>query len=340
MIKNLKNILIVRTDRIGDVVLSLPLAGLIKKHNPNCKVTFLVKNYTNSLVQNHPFIDDVIVLKEKNSKVSLFDNVKIISAKKFDTAIVVYPTFISSLIIFISKIRNRIGTGYRWYSFFFNHKIYEHRKYAEKHELEYNVGLLQKLDINESINYSNVMFDLNVSANILAKVESILKLKNVDLNKQIIIVHPGSGGSAVDLPIEKFKKLVQKLSGTDYQVLITGSKSEIEICNKLIVSDDVKNLAGLFNLEELTALISKSKIFISNSTGPLHIASALGKYAVGFYPKILACSAERWGPYTSKKLVYVPEIDCTDCTREQCEKLNCMNSISIDKVFADIQKIK
>lgn len=339
MIKDLKNILIVRTDRIGDVVLSLPLAGLIKSHNPNCRVTFLVKNYTNSLVQNHPYIDDVIVLKEKKGKVNLFDNVKIISAKKFDTAIVVYPTFVSSFIIFLSNIKIRVGTGYRWYSFFFNRKVYEHRKYAKKHELEYNVGLLQKLNINETTNSLNVKFDLSVNTKALAKVESILKLRNVDLSKPIIIIHPGSGGSAVDLPIEKYEMLIEKLPNSVFQVIVTGNKNEIEICNKLIVSDKVKNLAGLFNLEELTALISISKIFISNSTGPLHIASALGKHVVGFYPKILACSAERWGPYTSKKLVYVPEIDCMDCTREQCEKLNCMNSISIDKVFADIQKI-
>lgn len=339
MIKNLKNILIVRTDRIGDVVLSLPLAGLIKRHNLDCRVTFLVKNYTNSLVRDHPYIDDVIVLKEKKGKVKLFDNVKTISTKKFDAAIVVYPTFISSLIIFLSKIKNRVGTGYRWYSFFFNKKVYDHRKFAEKHELEYNIGLLAKLAVNETVDYSTVKFDLNVNLKTVAKVESILRLRNVDLDKEIIIAHPGSGGSAIDLPIDNFIELVKKLSASGLQVLVTGNKNEIEICNKLMATQDVRNVAGLFNLEELTALISKSKIFISNSTGPLHIAAALGKHVVGFYPKILACSVERWGPYTSKKLVYIPEIDCKDCTRVQCEKLNCMSSINIDKVFTDIQKI-
>lgn len=339
MINKLNNILIVRTDRIGDVVLSLPLAGLIKRHNPDCRITFLVKNYTNSLVQNHPYINDVIVLKEKQGKVNLFNNVQNISSKKFDAAIVVYPTFISSLIIYLSKIKNRVGTGYRWYSFFFNKKVYDHRKFAEKHELEYNISLLAKLDVNETVDYLTVKFDLNVNPKALAKVESILRLRNVDLDKEIIIVHPGSGGSAIDLPIDNFIELAKKLSESGHQVLVTGNKNEIEICNKLMVNPNVRNIAGLFNLEELTALISKSNIFISNSTGPLHIAAALGKYVVGFYPKILACSAERWGPYTSKKLVYVPEIDCKDCTREQCEKLNCMNSINIDKVFADIQKI-
>ncbi len=98
-------------------------------------------------------------------------------------------------------------------------------------------------------------------------------------------------------------------------------------------------MAGRFNLDELTALISKSVMFISNSTGPIHIAAALGKYTVGFYPKIVSCSKERWGPYTNKKLVYEPQIDCKNCTREQCEKLNCMDSIDMTKVYSDIKNV-
>ena len=98
MINEPKNILIVRTDRIGDLVLTLPLAGLIKKHYPNSKISFLVRDYTKSIVNNHPFIDEVIVLKEVDGKTSLFDNLNIIKAKKFDTCIVVHPTFVLALI--------------------------------------------------------------------------------------------------------------------------------------------------------------------------------------------------------------------------------------------------
>ena len=146
-------------------------------------------------------------------------------------------------------------------------------------------------------------------------------------------------GSSIDLPIKKFTELVNKLDDDNYQIILTGSKNEIELCEKIKSSTKVKNLAGRFNLDELTALISKSAMFISNSTGPIHIAVALGKYTVGFYPKIVSCSQERWGPYTAKKLVYEPQIDCKNCTREQCEKLNCMDSIDITKVYTDIKNV-
>jgi len=123
------------------------------------------------------------------------------------------------------------------------------------------------------------------------------------------------------------------------QIIITGNKNEIEICNKLALSKKVLNLAGKLNLAQLIALISKSTMFISNSTGPIHIAAALGKFTVGFYPKIVSCSKERWAPYTNNKLVYEPKLDCENCTREKCEKLNCMDSIDMSKVYNDIKNV-
>lgn len=339
MITEPKNILIVRTDRIGDLVLTLPLAGLIKKQYPNSKVTFLVREYTKSIVNDHPFVDEVIVLKEVDGNALLFDNINIIKQKKFDTSIVVYPRFKISLIIFLSRVKNRIGTGYRWYSFFFNQKVYEHRKNAEQHELEYNVNLLWKLGIENDVTENNVDYNLKFSERSLHIVNKTLLDKKLSLQKPIIIIHPGSGGSSVDLPTLKFAKLVIKLDNENYQIILTGSKNEIELCNNIKSSDEVKNLAGAFNLDELTALISKSVMFISNSTGPIHIAAALGKFTVGFYPKIVSCSKERWGPYTNKKLVYEPQIDCKNCTSEQCKKLNCMDSIDISKVHSEIKNV-
>jgi len=338
MSSEVKNILIVRTDRIGDVVLSMPMAGLIKEHYPDCKVTFLVRDYTKDILSNHPSIDKVLILKEKNGRVNFFDNINNISSDNFDACLVVNPTLAVALILFFSGIRKRVGTGYRWYSFLFNQKVFEHRKYAKKHELEFNVNMLQKIGINDTIDQKNVKYNLNVNENALKEVEEILLNEKINTNKQFIIVHPGSGGSSIDLPVHKFIELVKNLSQDDYQIIITGNKNEIDICNKLVLSERVKNLAGRFNLVQLIALISKSILFISNSTGPIHIAAALGKFTVGFYPKIISCSKERWAPYTEKKLIYVPQIDCSNCDRKKCEQLNCMESINIDVVYSDIKK--
>ncbi len=335
-----KNLLIVRTDRIGDVVLSLPLAELIKKNYPDCRVTFLVREYTKDVVLNHPFIDDILVLIEKDNKILINENVKQIAEKKFDSAIIVYPTFQTSLIIYLSKIKNRIGTGYRWYSFLFNNKVYEHRKYAEKHELEFNVNLLKKFGIEEFVNKQNVNFNLHPNQEDIKKVHEYLIKENIDFTKPIIIIHPGSSGSAVDLPIEKLRDLISLISSKlDSEVILTGSKEENTICESLKINENIKNFAGIFNLAELIALINFCGIFIANSTGPIHIAAALNKFIIGFYPKILACSPRRWGPYNENSIVFSPKINCQNCTREQCEQLNCMSTIEVTDIFLEVSKI-
>ena len=333
-----KNILLVRTDRIGDVVLSLPLAEAIKKKFPNCKATFLVKSYTFELVNNHPFIDDVLTLDEVDGIPTVFSNVQKIKSKNFDSCIVVYPTFRIAMILFLTGIKNRIGTGYRSYSFFFTKKIYEHRKYAERHELQYNLNLLKVFGIDEQLKFGETDFHLQISEDGKKDVQQFFQNNNIDKSKPLIIVHPGSGGSAVDLPLAKMKQLVEKLLTLDVKIFITGSTSEKDICQSLVVNERIVNAAGLFSLPSLVALINASEIFISNSTGPLHIAAALNKLVVGFYPKIDACSVRRWGPFTEKKIIFEPTINCSNCSREQCEKLNCMASISVDKVFAEIKK--
>ncbi|MCU7491997.1 MAG: glycosyltransferase family 9 protein [Ignavibacteria bacterium] len=335
-----KNLLIVRTDRIGDLVLTLPLAGIVKKHFPRAKVSFLVREYTKDIAASNSKTDRVIVLKENKGKASLWENVKLLRQYKFDSCMVVYPTFRIALTMLLSGIPHRIGTGYRWYSFLFNHKTFEHRKNAEHHELEYNVNLLKHYGINEPVTRENAAFDLHANSPDGQKIEQLLSENGVNFKYPVIIVHPGSGGSAVDWPILRFKELVQRLvRNLGCTVIVTGSESENEICKGLTEGTNALNLAGKLSMKELIALIDKSDMMIANSTGPIHLAAAFKKNVVGFYPRITACSPERWGPYTEKRMVFSPEINCTNCTREQCEKLNCMDTIKADKVFEYIKSV-
>ncbi len=334
---NHKNILIVRTDRIGDVVLTLPLAQIIKKHYPDSRIAFLLRDYTKSLAEGNPFIDEVITLKVANGKLKFTENIKQLR-NKYDTCIIVSPVFTIALILFFSKIKTRVGTGYRWYSFLFNKKIFEHRKYGEKHELEYNVRMLKQLQIDEEIDENSVAFNLHISHESEQSAVKFLSDLSISHGEKIIICHPGSGGSAVDLPTNKFKELVNKLAhNLGITVLITGSSSEVELCSQLVVNEKTINIAGKIKLEILAAIINKSEMVLANSTGPIHIAAALGKKVIGFYPKIAACSPKRWGPYTNKKIIFTPKLDCSNCTRKQCEELDCMNSIDIDEVFTSIK---
>lgn len=336
---NKRRILIVRTDRIGDVILTLPLASILKKYYPNSEITFLVREYTKPLTENNLYIDKSITLIEKNNKPKIFQNIKQLK-NKFDVCIVAYPTFWISLILFFSSIKIRIGSGYRWYSFLFNKKIYEHRKYGKHHELEFNVNLLKSINIFEQVNKDEVDFGIQLDNSSLSRIKNFFEENKISSESKIILIHPGSGGSAIDLPKEKMKLLVEEISkNKNFVLIITGSKLEKELCQSMIVNENVINTAGEFNLNELIVLISKVDLVIANSTGPIHIAAALKKNIIGFYPKFAAVSPNRWGPYTSKAVLFQPTICDGNCNRKKCEEINCMNSIEIGDVIKEVNNI-
>lgn len=337
--KQYKNILIVRTDRIGDVVLTLPIAKLIKAKYPEAHVTFLVRDYTAILPELHQYTDNVLTLPIKNESLNFSELIAKIKTGNFDAAIIVHPKFLISLAVFFSRIKQRIGSGFRWYSFLFTDKIFEHRKTGEKHELEYNLNLLKPLGI-EKINKESVSFDIQPSVKSEQRIKKLFDELNINGDKKTIIIHPGSGGSSIDLPISKFISLTEKLARElDCNVLVTGSNEEKVICEKFMINQNTYNLAGKLSLSELVALISMSDVLVANSTGPIHIAAAFNKSIIGFYPKIKECSVERWGPYTKKRIIFSPTINCSNCTRKQCEQLNCMNSINVDQVFENISQL-
>lgn len=332
-----ENILVVRTDRIGDVILTLPLAALLKKHFPGCRITFLLREYTKELTANNPYIDETLVLRESVGKTLFYSNLEMVKEKNFDTVITVFPRFSVALFLFYAGIAKRVGSGYRWYSFLFNRKVFEHRKYGDKHELAHNVNLLKAIDVNENIEEGNCIFGLQPSGESKSRIEKFLFNSGIDISKPVVIFHPGSGGSAVDLPVDKMKELVRRTAlNLDVALLITGDKKEEAICRSFPEGKNIHNLCGKFDLADLIALIDRALLLVANSTGPIHIAAALGKNVIGFYPKINAQSPARWAPFTAKKKIFVPYINCTGCTRKQCKELNCMNSISVDDAFEAI----
>lgn len=336
--KQLKEILIVRTDRIGDVVLTLPLAGLIKKYLPDSKLSFLLRKYTEPLAAQNPYIDRIITIGDDPRKLSYSEINKVFKKYNFDAAIFVSPALKTVFAAFRNRVKIRIGSGYRWYSFLFNKKIFEHRKYGTKHELEHNIDMLKKIGITEKISPESVEFNIQPSGKSRQLVRKFIDSAGTSGSVRII-VHPGSGGSAVDLPLAKLRELVNMISNNlDCQLFLTGASAEADICAQTAGGSKAVNLAGKLELDTLIELISRSDMLIANSTGPLHIAAALKKTVVGFFPRVPSCSVRRWGPYIDKRLIFEPEINCQKCTIKQCANLNCMDSINIGTVFEKIRE--
>lgn len=318
---DIKKIIVSRTDNLGDVILTLPLISQIKKNFPQARLTFLIKKYVHDLIKDYPGIDEFILIDDLKSTSELR---KYFKYNSFDLMFNVYPRFEIALAAFFAGVKIRAGTGYRWYSYLFNKRNHEHRKTAEKHEAVYNLNLLKT--IVHTNNDFPVEFNFHVSNEEIRNLSEKLK-EYVNLNSDFIILHIPSKGSAAKLPKEKFIEYINRFSSQfkNVKVILTGVKEESDeiesVINKVQDKINILNFCGLLSLSELKVLIHKCKLFVSNSTGPIHIAGALDKNIIGFYPHHLPASKSRWRPLSKNTVIFEPAIE------------DDMNSISIDDVL-------
>lgn len=330
-----KRILLVRTDRLGDVILTLPMLSVLRKHFPDAYLAILLRTYTAPLVEGNPYLDEVMLYDNNNTLIPFRDLLQDVRLHRFDIAIIARPMPRVAWMVFRASIPVRIGTGFRYYSPLFNMRVFEHRKDAKRHELDYNLNLLK--GVGCSID-GPPDFSLTVPKEADVKIENLLHQFPIDHSKEIIVIHPGTGGSAKEWPARMFGELANRLQEErGAQILLTGVKGEERKVAEVLIGSKGKAipLVGRLSLMELGAVIKRADLFVSNSTGPLHLAVALGTPVVSLFSQLLPMSAFRWGPYTSRKRVLVPAKpeSCGDCARKDATSCACMTTISVDDVY-------
>jgi len=332
----LKRILVVRTDRLGDVILTLPMFPLLRRCFPDASIAVLIRRYTAELLEGNPYIDEVLWYDRDDGLVPFREMCAMLRARRFAAAVVVYPRFRLAWLMFRSGIPLRIGTGYRYYSPLFNRKVFEHRKDARRHEVEYNLRLLEEIGCTVPASWKPE-FTIVVPDAVRASIDGLLSSLGV-ASKKIVVLHPGSGGSAREWPLRSFGALARRLADRGFAVLVTGTQDEEQKVRAVVSASGgtALSVAGKCSLKQLAALLQRAKLFVANSTGPLHLAVAMGTPVVGLYPQHTAMSATRWGPYTDKKAVLVPDrpIDCTACIENETE-CECMASLEVERVFRE-----
>lgn len=333
-----KRILVVRTDRLGDVILTLPMLPRLKKCIPDAHIAMLLSRYTGEIVERNPYIDELLWYDDGRAEVPFDAILRTVRGGRFGTVIVVHPTLRLAWLMYRAGIPVRIGSGYRYYSFLFNRKVYEHRKNAQRHEVEYNLNLLSALDCQGQEKPGVVDFGIVVSPGAEARVEHLLSSLGIDPSKRRLIVHPGSGGSAREWPMENLIRLASLLlEEKELCGLVTGNAGEFSLGDQFVRGTDGKttNLAGRLTVTELAALIRTASLFVGHSTGPLHIAAAVGTPVLGFYPQLTPMSPRRWGPYAGRNIVLVPDkpVDCKDCVAQKGGRCACMETITVERAY-------
>lgn len=179
-----RKVVVSRTDRIGDVILSLPVFATLKRCYPQTETFALVRNYTSDVVLSSPHVDQVIPFEPNESVFSTYKKLRKIDA---EIMLALFPRFKIAAASFLARIPIRVGTAYRWYSFLFNRRIHEHRKDSVKNEAEYNLALLEALGCKEK------SMDITISIDEGA-CDNISTFLDTNCLSNFVIVHPGSGG--------------------------------------------------------------------------------------------------------------------------------------------------
>lgn len=339
--KSFNKILLSRTDNIGDVILTLPMAGVIKKYYPQATIGFLGKKYTKPIIDTCTNIDEFFDWDEINisdEKHRIFRDIN------YDTIIHVFPNKEIAKIAKKANIKNRIGTNRRLYHWLYcNNLINLSRKKSKLHESQLNLKLLESLliknipDFNEIPNFYNLQKIGKLQDNFLKLIDPI---------KFNIILHPKSKGSAREWETENFIKLANSLQYEKYNIFFSGDKNESTFIKKNIISKchNAHDISGLFSLSEFISFINLCDGLIANSTGPLHIAAALGINTLGLYPPIKNMSPKRWAPIGfNSEYILGKNTNNQEFCEIKCDidkKCYCMDRITPPTLIERIEKWK
>jgi ADP-heptose:LPS heptosyltransferase len=322
-------IIISRTDNIGDVVLALPMAGAIKKAIPGVYIMFLGKPYTRDVIKMSQNVDEFVdweEIKSQNKKEQILSFKKL----KADYIVHAFPVKQIARLAKISGIPKRIGaTGrfYHWYTC--NKLIALTRRRSNLHEAQLNLKLLKPFGITETYSLKEIIGNYQFEAPDVLPGEF---RKLIDKEKFNLVLHPKSKGSAREWGMENYSGLISILPPESFKIFISGTKDDSEIIQKEIVSrhPSVTDLSGKLSITEFISFIAAADGMVACSTGPLHIAAALNKFAIGIYPPIKPMHPGRWAPLGNHASYLVSENKCSKCRKSlHCE---CIENITPEMV--------
>lgn len=319
-----KRIVISRTDSLGDVVLCLPVASVLKRLYPGCTVIFLGKSYTRDLIECCEYVDTFADWEElRNTEQGL-------ASLKADAIIHVFPVKEIALAAKQAGIPLRIGSTGRFYHWNTCNKLVRlSRRHSALHESQLNLKLLVPLGARRlfSLNEIQDLYGLTKVHHLTSEQKSLLSPDCFNL-----VLHPGSKGSAREWGLQNFSKLIGLLPKDKYKIFITGTAAESADLKESLLAQhpEVTDLCGKFTLAELIAFIANIDGLVAASTGPLHIAAALGRTAIGIYPPIKPMHPGRWAPVGPCSYPLVVNRKCSKCRKHgEC---SCMQEITPEMV--------
>ncbi len=315
-------ILVIRNDKLGDFMLSLPAFKLLKQAMPDSTLHALVPEYTRDIALACDAIDDVIIDPGNNAPFNqqrrLFHTIK---QQHYDAVITLFSTSRIGLLVWLAGIKYRLAPATKLAQIFYNQRLIQRRSRSEQPEYRYNLDLAARYLQDYSIKYSaqpEAPFLHFPQNSVVEGKHAFLAEQNVNTDSKLVVIHPGSGGSANNLSLEQYVQLIKQLKlSPGHYVVITAGPGELgkaEILSSMLKDIPHSIYYSERGLVSFAQFLQSAVLFISGSTGPLHIAGALDVPTAAFYPRRRSATALRWQTLNSKsrRLGFMPPKDAEE----------------------------
>lgn len=342
-----KNIVVKMPNWLGDAVMGTPILKDLKGHFPEAKITALCQSNIAPLLTSNPYLSEVLSYRKPNGwipkcwvqKLNPGNVIKTLQLGKFDLGILLTNSFSSAWWFWRGNVENRIGFDGSFRSLLLNEAIKFPENIEKQHLIQTYKMLLQPLGIP----LSGTMPELFLSDEERNYVKSFKELNHIKEDDIIVGINPGAAyGTAKCWLPERFREVTEKLLELpNVYVIFFGDQSGASVVHQITsgMPSRVINLAGKTNLRELMAFISACSVFLTNDSGPMHIASALNVPHLALFG---STNPVKTGPYGLGKVLYKGEdLKCSPCYKRVCPINNfpCMTRISSNEVFEYLKKL-
>jgi len=295
-------ILVIRNDKLGDFMLAWPAISLIKRQYPESVIIALVNKYTKPMAGLCPWIDKTLIDIEQDSSLSRsLKLASLIKTSHIDASISLYSTTHTALALWLARVPLRVAPATKLAQIFYNHTLRQKRSRSDKPEYIYNVDLARYFITtigNESVDLPDPPWlEFNPTEVTILRRQFTAE-HNIKSTAKLIFVHPGSGGSAPSLDTDQYAQLIDILAkDNDRHFVITAGPGEFDLAHLVADKCHATSICVYESSEGLASfakLLSISDMFISGSTGVLHIAGAMDIPTAAFYTNRTSATSVRW----------------------------------------------
>jgi len=332
--EGVRNILIRGTNWIGDVVMTLPAITAVREAYPEARISILVKPWVADLLRISPDVDEVIVYERPGVHEGiggLFRLVRELKTKKFDMAILLQNAIEAAIIAWLARIPVRAGYNTDGRGIFLTHSAIRSKEILRVHQVEYYLGMLKALGLGAGRKDVRLL----IGEEEKAFSDRILKERGIAEASLLIGLAPGATyGPAKRWYPERFASVADRLiERFSARVLLFGSAGDHEVARSIQgkARNALVDLTGETTLREAISLIARCRLFVSNDSGLMHVAGALGTPTVAIFGSTNPLTTS---PVGQKSIVITKNVDCSPCLKKTCPTdFICMDLITTDEVY-------